>query len=270
MRSWYDNLPESLQSAERGERVGEAADALEDCDADSKWSDLQQAIDACEGSAERPGCPEHAVGTPCPVCRWDGGPKTGRAWPKLTEYYPDGQSCGFDNGYVGAIDYNKTRIAIEYAGDWRWNALSHNEKLAKRRATPPEQIEAKRVELRKRFWACLEDCARYREAFAKAHPNAVPKRREHVPEVPGVEGFADAVAALKVTLSVGKKRPSRADRLDAALSGIQAGCEAIRILVAGRPDWAADERIDTVLEACDEAGSVCDEVEAVEFPGMYG
>lgn len=29
MRSWYDNLPENLQSGERGERVGEAADTLE-------------------------------------------------------------------------------------------------------------------------------------------------------------------------------------------------------------------------------------------------
>ena len=29
MRSWYDNMPESFQNAERGERVGEAADTLE-------------------------------------------------------------------------------------------------------------------------------------------------------------------------------------------------------------------------------------------------
>ena len=45
MRSWYDNMPENFQNGDRGERVSEAADALESADAENRFSALEDAID---------------------------------------------------------------------------------------------------------------------------------------------------------------------------------------------------------------------------------
>jgi hypothetical protein len=73
MGSWRDGMEEKLSSTSKYDQVSDAADTLEGADIESLVDALCDALsEAQTGRKATAGCPEHVIGTPCPVCKWAG------------------------------------------------------------------------------------------------------------------------------------------------------------------------------------------------------
>jgi len=255
MREWFDNMPENLQGSDRGTRVEEAADTLEQFD-ESLFSNLSEAIETCEGKPEVPGCPKHVLGEPCSVCKWNGKPSNQRKIVPLTvveDPKPEWEEySNVPSRWVTVVArYGSVMFAI------------HGSKDPDDPNPQPsaERLEAERKRARE-FWE-----REYKPIIAQNEKNKVPPERRFVAALDPIEDFQEKLEALKVTLPVGKKRQSRADRLDTALSSLRAGVDEIQQMIE---DMKGDQRVEAVSEALEELVSGADDVDGVEFPGMYG
>lgn len=258
MRSWYDNMPEGFQNAERGERVGEAADTLENADARRAADDLIQLLDRlCSGTPAKQGCVEHVEGTPCKVCKWDGRVHQ-RVIPPLVEN-PDPKPMRHEyNGWPGK------------PADVRWETLvaSYNMQgcttcfVVDGEHPDPEQLATELQRARRDWWREAEIIAKWNDT------HAIPPLRPFEPEVPALQDVEEKLDAVKITLPTSKARPSRSSRLGDATGAVTAAIEALRDFVEKEPALAAHaEEIDDAITPIEEA---LGELEGIEFPGMYG
>lgn len=85
------------------------------------------------------------------------------------------------------------------------------------------------------------------------------------------EGFEPTVEEMKAIciktsqrLPYGKRHPSRACRLDNAVTSIRDGLEELRMVLDGKNE------AHNILEAIDEIDDKIQELDSVDFPGMFG
>lgn len=244
MRDWYDALPDSLQMTDKGERVDEAAQALEDSDIERIGDTFDAALSAIvDGVPEVVACPEHAEGERCPRCGWSGKSHTAQRTP-LREY---------TYGETISERFGGRQMYIATKGNGTWSVSAD--------ATEAEfTTELQRI--RENHQRDLERADRI-DALYRLGAN---QRIAHEPALEPVDEMEATFDALTVTLPVGRKRQSRAQRLAHAINRVVVGANALRVACEDRKDKRFETLIETLIELIDAT----DEVAEVEFPGMYG
>lgn len=259
MESWRDSLEDKFSSTEKYERVSEAADGLENADLESRCEELVTALqELSEGSPFVAGCPEHVVGTPCPLvkkCDWKGKMHKRSDWGKQTvQRFDPPKKWHDDELYFGNV------------GNEYWCFKKSASAQTRAEVKTAFEAAAKKAE---------EENLRIDTPFVVARIADVP---ETFP-VARLEALCEAKVSYVEFQPYKGKGLSRADRLGNAITALQAAIEVLRQKLeektgsaepAVEGDGPDDERIGEVSTAIDEIENAIGELEGVEFPGMYG
>lgn len=247
MTQWRDNMEgTNLENGEKYQLVSEAADSLENAEVSEKATKLEEAIEeALEGKAFKAGCPEHVEGHKCPRCKWNG---------KRRRYNQEKPELILHDEPAKRFEYLVWAVLREGCCYTTWRTDHTKEEAhAKAQAAYDRLIE------RREEWEAN---------------NAIPKRIPDEPEVEPCELVAESIEGVKVTWhefrKYGKRAMnlSRSDRMGNAISGIQAGIEAIKEALEEHRE--EDERVAEIMDAVEELEGAIEECEGIEFPGMFG
>ncbi len=240
MVEWRDNMEgNDMTHLPKFDEVQECADMLDVAELDEKVQALAEACqEAEEGRAAIPAC-EHVVGTRCKRCSWSGKLERPRAMPTLEEDLSGEEDLPFCDPEPpvarvwagGAMCYYNTR---ERARRYWWRETEIAVRLNAGRATPP-------------------------------------RNKAYVEEVPPVEAFDLQDISWREFRRYGKQalNLSRAYRFSNAVSGITAGVEAVEAALAKCADDAESPLLEAVREKLAEVQSALEEVDGIDFPGMF-
>jgi len=233
MTSWRDALEDKFSGTEKYERVSEAADTL-DNDLETLCGTLRDALEkAAEGEEAVEACPEHAAGTPCPACRWNGVLPT-----VLFERFDPPQSrriAGSRQLYVGQI------VKGSGKSSWFTDVARFEAALAARTAPPP----------RREAVVGVEPIAAFVDVLTRemTHVELQPYKGKSLSRQ---DRLGTATGLLHMAV-------------DEARSALAAHKEPPQTTSAEVVD-----RVDEIESAVDEVEMALDELDGVEFPGMYG
>jgi hypothetical protein len=247
MVEWRDNLEGTgLESTDKFQAVSECADTLESAEVEEKARQVAEAIEeALEGKPFKAGCPPHVEGQKCKRCKWDGKRKQNRkSTPKL-QLFDEPLESGFgDTIWAQVVDGNCYHT---------YEVSKHSKADAHQKATENFNLLKKEHD----EWDALH-----------AIPAQMPDEPEFEPCQVVVEHIEDKEIQWSEFRKYGKQAMnlSRSDRAGNASAGLRAAIDAIHEALEEHKD---DERVATILEYTDELGDALEEVEGVEFPGMY-
>jgi len=247
MADWRDNMSNAnMDHLPKYEQVEQAADELENADLERRVEELQSALEAlAEGREFKAGCLEHVEGTPCKRCGWKGKAAPLETVQPLVEY-PFGEGPKTDWGEHVTVD-----VARFGNISWTYDEGESREVYERilRRARADRQKEVEHAE--------------------RCNANRLGHR---LPDEPAIESFpgAEGLAEKKLVFRVAKKRQSRADRLDDARVQLEAALDAIDEFIEQNTACEADDRLADLQTAAQEVREGSDELQGVEFPGMFG
>ena len=266
---WRDNMSAAnMEHLPKFEAVSEAADAFDNLDLDAGDEVAKAIRDAVNGKPFRAGCPPHVPGTKCGRCKWDGG---AREAYRLTLPEPP-------------VLVPPSELRPEHVGHtyWKvvWGSYRGRDQAvgfysdATTPAIPPAILI--RIEQAQRGLLGVHEVdvnqATGRRQLEADFPPAckLPRELPDEPEIEPVPGLAERVAHV-TWQRLKKTKPSRADRRSDALSMLRTSIESVR---EGTTDLeglteSQEDVVQAIAAALDDLDTVCDEVEDVEFPGMY-
>lgn len=258
---WRDNLSSgNMEHLPKYEEVSECADTLESAEAEAVLSKLVDALtDASEGAPFKAGCPPHVFGKPCKRCKWHGRPGSARTIPPLTIHDPPRRQAGWRPGDVRLL-------CAEYRDGCSTGIWSLDYKAGEELPSP-EQLQAliasEHEQARRHWWAEAEKIDRSNER-ALTPPDRIPDSPE-VPPNAELQALLAKELSWKEFRKYGRKSLSRADRLGNALTPLRLALEELGAAVEGNDaDWAQE-----IGDLIDEASSALEEIEGVDFPGMF-
>jgi hypothetical protein len=250
MTEWRENLESNdMSHLPKYDEVSETAETLEISGLDEAARELETALEAAaRGKPGKPGCPPHVAGRPCKRCRWSGKIKPPAKAPRLT-IYKDPYYDAFGNQVVALLRHPWGSDALYHAGEY--GSVS----AAQRAAEADYERELREA---------LRDGGEI--------PQRIPDEPA-VPPHPELGALAEHQVKWSEFRKYGKRAMnlSRADRLSNAVSAMHAAVEylteELSALLETDPD---DERVQEALEATEQVASAVEEVEGVDFPGMFG
>jgi hypothetical protein len=262
MDSWRDGMEDKFSSTEKYERVSEAADGLENADLESHCEALVTALqELSEGRPFVAGCPEHVVGTPCPLvkkCSWKGEMHKRSNWGRQTVIRHNPPQKKTQTWEQGSKKVKKTTTYFGSIGNQYWCVDEPSTPKEREETQAAFEIAAKKAE---------EENLRIDTPF-------IPARIANVPEtfpVAGLEDLCDAKVSYVEFQPYKGKGLSRANRLGNAITAAQAAIEVVQAKLEEAGGDPRDEgRIRTATDAVEEVESAIGELEGIEFPGMYG
>jgi hypothetical protein len=239
MTEWRDNMEGTgLESTDKFQAVSECADALENAAVEEKAQEVEDSIEeALQGKPFKAGCPEHVEGQKCKRCGWDG--KRRRWWRGTPELIL------FDEVKE---HFGESFLAQVREGNCFTYFKTHEE---------AREYQEKKVQESKDWEA----------------KNAIPHRIRDEAELEPCQVIEECIADRKISWHEFRKygkqalNLSRSDRMSNASAALRAAIDEIREALE---EHKGEERVDIVLEQVDELEGALEEVEGVEFPGMYG